>query len=375
MALALIVAVIVFSGLVIYPYLIYPALLRLVPRAPVPDFDPSSKASVTLVFCAYNESRSIHEKLANLERLKARYPDIEVLAYEDGSSDNTLEVLQSRPDLLTVLVGAGRQGKAHGMKKLAALAKGDVLVFTDANVLLDEAAIPRIRGWFAEASVGGLCGRLAYLGDESSTTASVGGAYWRLEEKIKDLESATGNVMGADGSIFAIRRTLYPGFPDTVLDDLTVSMATVFAGKRLIKCNDVIAYEQLVASRKDEFARKVRISARAFHTHLFLRPQLRSMSSLDKFKYTSRKMIRWFGGLFLLLDVVVMLSLCFIVSVWLGLVAVLALVLGLTVGPRLGFKPLDIILEIALAMIATLLGVVKALRGQTFQTWTPAASR
>ena len=117
MALALIVAVIVFSGLVIYPYLIYPALLRLVPRAPAPDFDPSSKASVTLVFCAYNESRSIHEKMANIERLKAKYPDIEVLAYEDGSSDNTLEVLQSRPDLLTVFVGAGRQGKAHGMKK------------------------------------------------------------------------------------------------------------------------------------------------------------------------------------------------------------------------------------------------------------------
>jgi len=375
MALALIVAVIVFSGLVIYPYLIYPALLRLVPRAPAPDFDPSSKASVTLVFCAYNESRSIHEKMANIERLKAKYPDIEVLAYEDGSSDNTLEVLQSRPDLLTVFVGAGRQGKAHGMKKLAAVAQGDVLVFTDANVLLDEAAIPRIRGWFADATVGGLCGTLAYLGDESSTTASVGGAYWRLEEKIKDLESATGNVMGADGSIFAIRRTLYPEFPDTVLDDLTVSMATVFAGTRLIKCNDVIAYERLVTSRKDEFARKVRISARAFHTHLFLRPQLRGMSSLDKFKYTSRKMIRWFGWLFLVLDVVAMLSLCFIVSVWMGLVAVLALVLGLTVGPRLGFKPLDMILEIALAMIATLLGVVKALRGQTFQTWTPAASR
>lgn len=375
MALALIVAVIVFSGLVIYPYLVYPALLRLVPRAPVPDFDQSSKASVTLVFCAYNESRSIHEKLANIERLKAKYPDIEVIAYEDGSSDNTLEVLQSRPDLLTVLVGAGRQGKAHGMKKLAAVAQGDVLVFTDANVLLDEAAIPRIRGWFADATVGGLCGRLAYLGDESSTTASVGGAYWRLEEKIKDLESATGNVMGADGSIFAIRRTLYPEFPDTVLDDLTVSMATVFAGTRLIKCNDVIAYERLVASRKDEFARKVRISARAFHTHLFLRPQLRGMSSLDKFKYTSRKMIRWFGGLFLVLDVVAMLSLCFVISVWLGLVAVLALVLGLTVGPRLGFWQLDMILEISLAMLATLLGVIKASRGQTFQTWTPAESR
>lgn len=375
MILVLTAAVFVFSGLLIYPYLIYPAILRLIPKAPAPDFDPTTATSLTLVFCAYNESRSIHEKLANIERLKAKYPDIEVLAYEDGSSDNTLEVLQSRPDLLTVVVGAGRQGKAHGMKKLAALAKGDVLVFTDANVLLDEAAIPRIWGWFADPTVGGLCGTLSYLGEESSTTASVGGTYWRLEEKIKDLESATGNVMGADGSIFAIRRALYPEFPDTVLDDLTVSMATVFSGTRLIKCNDVVAYERLVASRKDEFSRKVRISARAFHTHMFLQPQLRAMKPFDRFKYTSRKMIRWFGGLFLVLNAGAMLALCLIVSVWLGLAVAVALVLGLTVGPRLGFKPLDMILEISLAMMATLLGVMKAIRGQTFQTWTPAASR
>lgn len=375
MIVLLIAAVFIFSGLVIYPYLIYPAILRFIPKTPAPNFDAEATTSVTLMFCAYNESRSIHEKLANIDRLKTKCPDIEVLAYEDGSSDNTLEVMQSRPDLLTVVVGAGRQGKAHGMKKLAALAKGDILVFTDANVLLDEAAIPRIRGWFVDPTVGGLCGKLSYLSDDSSTTAVVGGAYWRLEEKLKDLESATGNVMGADGSIFAIRNALYPQFPDTVLDDLTVSMATVFAGTRLIKCNDVVAYERLVASRQDEFSRKVRISARAFHTHVFLRPQLREMKPLDKFKYTSRKMIRWFGGLFLVLNVLAALLLCLTISVWLGLAVAVALVLALSVGPRLGFRPLDMILEISLAMMATLLGVMKAILGQTFQTWTPAASR
>lgn len=371
----LIAAVFLFSGLLVYPYLIYPSILGFIPKRPLPDFDSAATTSVTLVFCAYNESRSINEKLANIARLKSIYPDIEVLAYEDGSSDNTLEVMQSRPDLLTVVVGTGRQGKAHGMKKLAALARGDVLVFTDANVLLDEAAIFRIRGWFADPTVGGLCGTLSYLGEDGSTTASVGGAYWRLEEKIKDLESATGNVLGADGSIFAIRRALYPDFPDTVLDDLTVSMAAVFAGTRLIKCNDVVAYERLVASRKDEFSRKVRISARAFHTHMFLRSQLRGMRPLDKFKYTSRKMCRWFGGVFLILTVLAALSLCFTLSVSLGLAGTVTLMLALTVGPRLGFRALDIILEISLAMIATLLGVMKAIRGQTFQTWTPATSR
>jgi len=375
MILGLFIATFVFSCLVTYPYLIYPAILRRIPKAIAPKFYPMATTSVTLVFCAHNEARSIHEKFANIQRLKAKYPDIEVLAYDDCSSDNTLDVLQSRPDLLTVVVGVCRQGKAHGMKKLSALAKGEILVFTDANVILDEDAIPRIRGWLSDASVGGLCGKLSYFGEGSSTTAAVGGAYWRLEEKIKDLESDTGNVMGADGSIFAIRRELYPQFPDTVLDDLTVSMSTVFVGTRLIKCNDVVAYERLVASRKDEFSRKVRIAARAYHTHLFLRPQLRNMSSLDKFKYTSHKFIRWFGGLFLLLSVLSAFLLCLTISTWLCFAMTFALVLTLTLGPRLGFKRLDTIPEISLSMIATMLGVMKAIRGQTFQTWIPPASR
>lgn len=375
MVVFLVVSVLLFFGLLIYPYLIYPAILFFIRKAPQPRFDPKSKASVTLVFCAYNECRSIREKLANIDRIKAKFPDIEVLAYEDGSSDETLAIMQSRPDLLTVIAGMGRQGKAHGMKKLAAMAKGEILVFTDANVLLDEDAIPRIRGWLADPTVGGVCGKLSYLGKSSSTTAAVGGAYWRLEERVKDLESACGNVMGADGSIFAIRKVLYPQFPDTVLDDLTVSMATVFAGTRLIKCNDVIAYERLVASRSDEFSRKVRISARAFHTHVFLRPQLRQMKSLDKFKYSSRKLIRWFGGLFLILGMFSTIVLCMMISIWVGSAVIIILVLALTIGPRLRFGPLDAIIEISLAMIATLLGVTKAMRGQKFQTWTPAASR
>src|SRR5690606_3537596 len=168
----------------------------------------------------------------------------------------------------------GRAGKAHGMKRLAALAASDILVLTDANVLLAEDAIDRLLPYYADSQVGGVLGSLRYIGGDSSATASVGGLYWRLEEHLKDLESRSGNVMGADGSIFSVRRALYPDFPDDVLDDLTVSMAVVFAGRRLIKAQDVIAREMMVARREDEYRRKVRIAARSWHTHRHLRPQL-----------------------------------------------------------------------------------------------------
>ena len=102
--------------------------------------------------------------------------------------------------------------------------------------------------------------------------------YWlglpKIDDNLQHLESRTGNVMGASGGLFSVRRELYPEFPDTVQDDFTVSMSVVFRGKRLIKARDVIAFERTVSRRDEELRRKVRIGARAFHTHRFLWPQI-----------------------------------------------------------------------------------------------------
>lgn len=360
--------------LVIYPYAIYPLLLRRLPDRPVAA-DPAYHCRATLVFCAFNEAQAMPEKLTNIEALKARYPDLEVLAFDDGSTDSTYEQLAARPDLLQVVQGGGRNGKAHGMKILAARARGEILIFTDANVLLDEEAIDRLGAYYADPEVGGVCGRLEYLGEGDTVTASVGGLYWQLEEYLKKHESRSGNVMGADGSIFSLRRALYPEFPDTVLDDLTVSMAAVFAGKRLIKAEDVVAYERLVTSRGEEFARKVRIASRAYHTHMYLRPQLARMSSVDLFKYRSRKLVRWFGGLFMIMAVLLALVLCTLIAPWLGALTLLGLAAFIWVGWKGNVKPMSTVVEIGIAFIATLMGVMKAMRGRTVVTWNPAKSR
>ncbi|WP_075217671.1 glycosyltransferase [Mongoliimonas terrestris] len=360
--------------LVVYPYALYPLILRLVKTRPVAARE-DHKVSATLVFCAYNEARAMPEKIANIEMLKARHPDLEVLAFDDGSADATYEQLAARPELVTVVRGGGRNGKAHGMKLLAARATGEIMIFTDANVTLKEDAIDRLMAYYADPEVGGVCGSLHYKGEDSSATAAAGSLYWRLEEYLKKEESRTGNVMGADGSIFSLRRKLYPSFPDTVLDDLTVSMAAVFSGHRLIKAEDVIAYERLVAKRGEEFSRKVRIAARAFHTHLFLTPQLEKMTSFDRFKYGSRKMVRWFGGAFLTLGMIAAVVPALILSPSL-LVAGAIVGSGLILlGARAQSGPLALVTEIVIALYATLLGVLRALRGQTFTVWVPAKSR
>lgn len=357
----------------LYPYLLYPLVLRRLPSRPVAKADNHVKLS--LLFCAYNEASSLPNKLANLRRLKERYPTIEILAFDDGSNDGTTEMLRAENPLVTLIEGTGRSGKAAGMKQLAATATGDVLVFTDANVILDESSLENLIPYYGDPAVGGVCGTLLYSTDEDSTTAIVGSAYWRLDELLRDAESRTGNVMGADGSIFSIRRELYPTFPDTVLDDFTVSMSVVFSGRRLIKARDVVAYEKSVSLRGDEMRRKIRIGARSYHTHAYLRPQLRQMSAVDRFKYTSRKLLRWFGGVFLASTGIFALAAISTYSIELG---VAALLVAASIGSMAFWSsrgPLAKVTDTVMAIFATLIGVFRGIRGETMATWAPAKSR
>lgn len=371
--LALGIVALVSLTIFLYPYLIYPLVLRCLPQKPVAK--TANDATMSLLFCCYNEAHSLPEKLENLRLLRARYPSLQVLAFDDGSNDGTAELLRAEPGLVTLVEGSGRSGKAAGMKRLVAQATGDILVFTDANVLLDEAALDNLRPYYGDPAVGGVCGTLVYSADPASATAVVGSAYWQLDEILREAESATGNVMGADGSIFSVRRELYPTFPDTVLDDFTVSMSVVFAGYRLMKAGDVIAREKSVSVRRDELRRKIRIGARSYHTHAYLRPQVRCMAAVDRFKYTSRKLLRWFGGVFLAVAALSAIGalLAYSVTLAAGILAVSGVIGVLALTTSSG--PLAKIADTVLAIFATLVGVVKALRGETVMTWAPAKSR
>jgi hypothetical protein len=149
----------------------------------------------------------------------------------------------------------------------------------------------------------------------------------------------------------------------------------VFAGRRLIKARDVIAWEMMVAERRDEMKRKVRIAARSWHTHLYLRPMLRKMSAIDRFKYGSRKLVRWFGGLWLAGGAVA----AFVLAWSIAPVAAVALALACAVVIAAGLAgrkgPFAGLIDILLAYLATLRGITLAMRGRDFTVWAPAKSR
>jgi cellulose synthase/poly-beta-1,6-N-acetylglucosamine synthase-like glycosyltransferase len=181
--------------------------------------------------------------------------------------------------------------------------------------------------------------------------------------------------MGADGSLFATRRALYPCVPEHLLDDFIVSMSVVFEGYRLVSAPDVHAYEKSAAASADEFRRKRRIACRAYSSHRHIWPMVQKMVCTNRFKYVSHRIIRWygaaFGGASVLFGVVFML----IVSPKLALAGV-ALGLLLLAFCRWSKNGLVASLtEIGRALFATMLGVVDSWRGKRYQTWQPVQGR
>jgi cellulose synthase/poly-beta-1,6-N-acetylglucosamine synthase-like glycosyltransferase len=262
------------------------------------------------------------------------------------------------------------------MNALLARTDADIVIFTDANVLIDPAGAKRLGDYFDDPSVGCVCGHLVY-GDspESSQTADVGSAYWRLEEHVKRLESDTGSVMGADGALFAIRRGLYRPVREDVIDDMFTSISILCDGYRVVRAEDFCASEPPTTKSGEEFRRKVRIACRAFNAHRLLWKRLRKLDMLTLYKYVSHKLLRWYSGFNL--AVAALFAWAALASL-IGLLwafAIFAVTLGtLTFVYATGARPVRLTSEILLAFAATSLGVVKSLQGERFQTWTPPAS-
>jgi cellulose synthase/poly-beta-1,6-N-acetylglucosamine synthase-like glycosyltransferase len=362
--------------LALHPFVTYPlalaALARLRPRPlRITDSVPSRLA---VCICAYNEAAVIGDRVRNLLALRDGSPGLEILVYVDGSTDRTADILAEFGDTIRTVVSTQRLGKTHGMNLLVGMTSAEIVVFSDANVSFTTGTLPRLVAPFRDPSVGCVCGHLLYTGGNGDTAAT-GSLYWRLEEHIKALESATGSVMGADGSIFAIRRSLHTPPPPYLIDDLYVSLSVLCRGSRIVRAADALAYEAAVSTSQEEFRRKVRIACQAFNVHRALRPSLRRLGVIDQFKYVSHKVLRWLCVFFLAGAGVLSGAALAVAQMW---IALLAFAAACAVGGAAIFLsrrgPAAKLREILAAFIATGWGVLRSLRGDRFQTWTPPAS-
>ncbi len=331
--------------------------------------------SFAILMCAYNEQDVIERKVLNLLALREREPGLEILVYVDGSSDRTVDILRPYKDRLTLLGSRERRGKTHGMNLMASRANASVLVFTDANVMIDDSALINLRRHFADPSIGCVCGTFDVTNPDASATANTGSLYLRFDHWVRAAESRLGSVMGAHGGLFAIRRSLHRPPPRDIIDDMFVSLSILCDGYRVVQADDVVGYEAAATTLQDEFRRKVRIACQAWNVHRLLWPRLRRMSALNLYQYLSHKPMRWLSGVFLAAGVCCVFAAAVLAGhgLWATLVLA-AIAAALLAGKRFTLWPLSQIAVFIVALAANAFGGWRSLRGERYQTWNPATS-
>jgi len=287
------------AALVGYSYLGYPAWLwlrsRWSPRPARRSSGPSSATpTVSAVMVVRNEESVIARKLDNLLTLDYPQGNLEVIVVSDGSSDRTPAILAgyARDSRVRALMKPEPHGKAAGLNDAIQLATGEVLLFTDARQQIESGALRFLIENFADPDVGAASGELM-LGDPTSGETGKGmGLYWRIEKEIRELESASGSVVGVTGAIYCARRNLIEPLPEgAILDDVLLPMQVVRQGFRVIFDSRARAWDAPYLGKGREFSRKVRTLTGNYQL-LQIAPWLLSSQNAIRFEFVSHKLLR-----------------------------------------------------------------------------------
>ena len=368
------------AGLIIYVYVGYPLLLAsgLLGRKRPVRTDGGIQPSLSVLIPAHNEEKAIRSKLVNI--LSQSYPleKLQIIVGDDGSSDATAQIVSEfAPCGVQLVRGNSPQGKSLIQNALVSLARGEILVFTDADCFLPVNALRTLAQNFADPEIGLVTNCASIQNQDETSTVEGEGLYWRYERWLRMQESERGLLAMASGSLFAMRRALWAPLNANVGDDFALPLRVAKAGYRNILDTRVSAVTVLTQNRPGSmFRMKMRIISKD------LRGLLRSPACLNPFRVGrvavglwSHKLLRWAIPYFLiglLLSSVSLASMRFYslaLSMQLAFYAISAV--GLLLESRRIRSPLAAISSFCLVNLAALCGTLHCCTLQPAGRWKP----
>lgn len=369
-----------FLGL--YPFVLYPVLAggvaflrrRAVQRAAICP-------TVTVVIAAFNEASCIERTVRN--KLAQLYPAdrLEVIVVSDGSEDETdqiLERLATAEPRLRWWRQEPRAGKSAALNGAIRQARGDIVVFADANSVYAPDAVSKLALNFGDPEVGYVTGKMIYGNPTGGAVGDGCSAYMRFENWLRQQETAIGSVVGVDGGVDAVRRELFQRLGADQLPDFVTPLRVVSQGYRVVFEPGAILEEDALGDPSAEFRMRVRVALRALWA-------LRDCAGLLSFRRDplfawqlwSHKLLRYFAFLPLLLALLVAIPLAIMEPVYRAILApaVLFLLLaafGFALQPGgVSIRLVRFAQYFVLLNAASAVAAARFLRGERITIWKP----
>jgi poly-beta-1,6-N-acetyl-D-glucosamine synthase len=250
---------------------------------------------VTLIVAAYNEEKVLEQKISNTLAIDYPADKLTIIFITDGSTDNSANIIKQCPSVI-LLNGPERKGKMAAIKRAMQLVQTPVVIFSDANTILNKECIRRIVLHYEDVRVGGVAGEKKIIRNkELSAIGEAEGLYWQYESFLKKQDAGFNTVVGAAGELFSIRTELFkPMNDELILDDFITSMQVCLQGYKIAYEPGSYAVELPSTSLAEEEKRKIRIAAGAYQSIGYLKGCLNIFKHpLLSFQYISRRLLRW----------------------------------------------------------------------------------
>lgn len=375
--------------LLAWTYLLYPVTVMALAaarrkrtrqtRSQVPEENPS-QPFVSVIMSVYNEEKVLEEKIQSL--LKSDYPVnlAEFIIGSDGSNDSTVRILEelAADSRIRFLHSDQRRGKPAMLNELVSLAKGEILVITDANVILTPGTLRYLVQGF-RLPVTGLCDtRVISRSADDRGVSRQEILYSNFENSLRQAEGDLWGAMpGPYGGCYAVRRDLFPALPvNTLVDDLFIGLTVLKRGFRSLNAPDAVVWEDTQADITAQFRRRVRIAAGSFQ-NLFRFGLFPSGRFSAAFVFFSHKILRWFSPLLLVLIFMttIILSAHSEFYFWLAAIQLIFIILSALdlviskYGRKIKYQ--RYVTQFLLMNAALAAGFVKAIRGIRSGIWEP----
>ncbi|MGY6522945.1 MAG: glycosyltransferase family 2 protein [Mongoliitalea sp.] len=286
--------------IIFYTYLGYGILIALLNKlkgeqTQVPSFEENQLPEVTLIVPCFNEGDFLHQKIANTLELNYPKEKFEIIFVTDGTSDGSEKIPTAYPEVIATHSEA-RKGKLAAMKRAVGISTGEILIFCDANTILNQEAVMVMVQAFADQRVGAVTGEKYIITSEEDGASSKGeGIYWKYESWLKKMDSNYHTMVGGAGELMGYRKELFEFLPDdTLLDDFMLTMKIAEKGYLVKYVPEARASEYASASVGEEMKRKIRIAAGGWQSIFRLPKAINPFHDFTlTFQYVSHRVLRW----------------------------------------------------------------------------------
>ncbi|MEM9985080.1 MAG: glycosyltransferase family 2 protein [Bacteroidota bacterium] len=375
---------VVFYAYLGYGMLLY-ALVRIKRRFSPPSnptFEESELPTVALLVAAYNEIDFIDQKIQNSLALDYPSNKLQFWLVTDGSDDGTPQRVTNYPSVILEHQDL-RAGKLAAVHRVVPLIEAEIIVFSDANTLLNAQAIRRLVQAYADPRVGAVAGeKRVHMAETDSASAAGEGLYWRYESTLKRWDGEWNSVVGAAGELFSGRKTAFIEIPsDSLIEDFYLTMSIAKHGSKVAYEPEAYAVETASSTVQEETKRKIRISAGAFQAMWRLRSLLNPFNDGKlTFQYVSHRVLRWtLAPLSLLALLIVAPCLAWTYAGFYAWAALLQLAFYLLAGmgfwlekKQMRMKVFFVPYYFVMMNVCIFLGLRRYLKGQQQVTWEKA---